>query len=125
MPAVPAGETVRLDDLARALDGSDRTGIRSMLHPDVVLIIDSGGRMPESSTTVIGRAAASAGLAALMTTGTSIAMASINGVPGMVVMRQGATVAAVSVESRSGLLSSVWIVCNPDKLTHWNRPVGD
>lgn len=107
--------------LAIALTAGDRPGIRARLQLDVVLVIDSGGLMPESSTPIEGRAAASAGLMALMTAETSATTASINGLPGVVLLRGGAVVAALTAESRSRLLSNVWVVCNPDKLRHWNR----
>jgi len=110
-----------MEDLAIALTAGDRAGIRAMLRFDVVLIVDSGGLMPESSTPVEGRAEASARLVALLTAATSVTMASINGVQGLVLLRDGAVVAAITAESRSRLLSNVWVVCNPDKLRHWNR----
>ena len=116
-----ASEPIAVEDLRLALAAGDRDGIRSMLHPDVVMIIDSGGRMPQSSTAVDGTHTASAELAALVATGPTVSIASINGSAGLVLERDGAVVAAVSVESRSGLLSRIWVVCNPDKLTHWNR----
>ncbi len=113
-----------MKDLATALTAGDRAGIRAMLRFDVVLVIDSGGLMPESSTPVEGRDAASARLVALMTPETSVTMASINGVQGIVVVRDDAVVAVITAEIRSGMLSNVWVVCNPDKLTHWNRSSG-
>lgn len=110
-----------MEDLAIALTAGDRAGIRAMLRFDVVLVIDSGGLMPESSAPIEGRAAASAGLVALATAETSGTTASINGVEGLVLMRDGAVVAAITAEIRSRLLSNVWVVCNPEKLKHWNR----
>lgn len=110
-----------MEALAIALVARDRAGIRAMLHFRVVLVVDSGGRMPPSSAPVEGRAAASAGLAALMTPETTVVTTSINGVPGLVFERGDTVLAAVTAESRSGLLTSVWVVCNPEKLRHWNR----
>ncbi|WP_447914072.1 hypothetical protein [Microbacterium phyllosphaerae] len=116
-----AADRTIMHDLAIALTAGDRPGIRAMLRCDVVLVVDSGGLMPESSTPVEGRAAASARLVALLTAETSATLASINGVQGLVLLRDGAVVAAITAESRSRLLSNVWVVCNPDKLRHWNR----
>lgn len=110
-----------MDELAAALVTGEQAGIGAVLRADVELVIDSGGLLPESSTPVEGRAAASARLVALMTAETSVTMASINSVPGFVLVRGDRVVAAVSAESRAGLLSTVWVVCNPDKLRHWNR----
>ena len=110
-----------MEDLANALTSGDPAVIRALLRFDIVLVVDSGGQMPESSAPVERRAAASAGLVALMTAETSASTASINGVQGLVLMRDGAVVGAITVETRSRLLSRVWVVCNPDKLRHWNR----
>lgn len=118
-----AAEPPTMEDLAIALTTGDRTRIRSLLRLDVVLVIDSGGLVPESSTPIEGRTAASAGLRALMTGDTSVTAVSINGVQGIVLRRDGAVVAAITAESRSRLLSTLWVVCNPEKLRHWNRAV--
>ncbi len=112
-----------MEDLAIALTTGDRTRIRSLLRLDVVLVIDSGGLVPESSTPLAGHGAASAGLLALMTGDTSVTVASINSVQGIVLRRDGAVIAAITAEPRPRLLSTVWVVCNPEKLRHWNRAV--
>ena len=111
-----------IEELAVAMAMADEGAIRVVLHPEVILIIDSGGLVPTASTPMAGRAAVSSELMALMTPEGSIARASINGVPGFTVTRAGqVVVVAVTAEMRSGLLSSVWVVCNPEKLRHWNR----
>ncbi|GAA1230956.1 RNA polymerase sigma-70 factor (ECF subfamily) [Microbacterium phyllosphaerae] len=110
-----------MEALAIALAAGDRAGIRAVLHSHAVLIVDSGGLIPRSAVPIGGRVAASAGLAALMTPETSVVTTSINGVPGLVFERGDTVLAAVTAESRSGLLTSVWVVCNPEKLRHWNR----
>jgi len=68
-----------------------------------------------------GRSAPSSELVALMTTGTTATMASINGVPGITLVRDGRVAGVITAEVRSGLLRTVWVVCNPEKLRHWNR----
>lgn len=109
-----------IEELAVALAMADEGAIRAVLHPDVVLIIDSGGSDSSVPTPPAGQAAVSSALMALMAPGTSVALASMNGVPGVIVTRAEEVVAAVSADMRSGLVSTVWVVCNPDKLRHWN-----
>lgn len=116
-----AADQNTMEDLAGALAVGDDLGIRALLHPDVVLVIDGGGHVATPQTPLHGSAAAADGLAELVTPETSVTMASINSVPGFVLVRDGVVVAAVTSEVRSGLLSSVWVVCNPVKLRHWNR----
>lgn len=107
--------------LCRAMSSNDLHAIRRLLHRSVTLIIDSGGRARTALIPLSGQTAASSELMALMTAGTTAAMASINGVPGVTLMRDGEVVGAVTAELRSGVLSGVWVVSNPDKLRHWNR----
>jgi RNA polymerase sigma-70 factor (ECF subfamily) len=116
-----AADEATMKALAAAFTSTDEVAVRGLLDPDVVLIIDSGGRIPHASEPIEGRAAATAELLGLSTSDTSAAMASINSVPGFTLLRDGQVVGAVTAEMRSGLLSHVWVVCNPDKLRHWNR----
>lgn len=110
-----------MDGLGFALSGHDERSVRELLAPDATLVIDSGGLLPETSSPLEGREAAATALLALMTAGTSPATASINGVPGMILIRRERVVAALTAQRRSRHLSAVWVVCNPDKLRHWNR----
>ncbi|MFK3677281.1 hypothetical protein ACI2IP_06085 [Microbacterium sp. NPDC090218] len=111
-----------MEQLATAMSAADERVIREVLRADVVLIIDSGGFVPAVSTPQHGRAAVAAGLIALMAPEeTSVAPTSINGASGFVLSRDEVVVAAVTAELRAGLLSSIWVVCNPEKLRQWNR----
>ena len=110
-----------MQDLADAMVAADECAIRDILRPDAVAIIDGGGLVAVPTTPVEGRFAAAAALVAVSADETSATVASINGVPGFVLSRRDVVVAAVTAEARARLLSSVWVVCNPDKLRHWNR----
>jgi hypothetical protein len=110
-----------MEDLADAMAAADERAIRDILRPDAVVLIDGGGLVAVPATPVEGRFAAAAALVALSSDEPSATVASINGVPGFVLSRNDVVVAAVTAEARARLLSSVWVVCNPDKLRHWNR----
>lgn len=114
-----APERRTMEVLATAMSEGDESAVRELLGPDVVLVIDSGGRLPDASVPAHGNAPA-ARLVALMAPGTSAVMASINGVPGFVLSRADVVVAAITAEARAQQLTTVWVVCNPDKLRHWN-----
>lgn len=116
-----AADAATMKELAVALISNDEDALRELLHPEVVLIIDSDGQIPSASEPIEGQGAASAQLLSLMTSDTSAAMASINSVPGFTLIRDKQVVGAVTAEMRSRLLSSVFVVCNPEKLRHWNR----
>ncbi|MFC4140090.1 MULTISPECIES: hypothetical protein [unclassified Microbacterium] len=107
--------------LAAALSAQDHGATRGLLRADVVVIIDSGGHLPTPSSPVIGRPDAASELLALMAPDTDFADASVNGIPGLTLIREQRVVGVLTAEGRSGLLSSVWVVCNPEKLHRWNR----
>ncbi|MDQ0643453.1 hypothetical protein [Microbacterium murale] len=116
-----APDLATMEELARAMVFADEGAIRAVLHPEVILTIDSGGLVPAAPTPVGGHAAVASSLVVLMTPETSVTMASINSVPGFTLIREETVVGAVTADTRSGQLSSVWVVCNPEKLRHWNR----
>lgn len=105
------------------MTAGDDDAIRALLHPDVELVIDSGGDRPEPAATPgpDGREAAVSGLRALAAPDITILTASVNGLPGLLLVRGGAVVGVVTADVRDRLLANVWVVCNPDKLRHWNR----
>ena len=107
--------------LARSMVSGDGEGVRAGVHREVLLTIDSGGLLPGTSTHSEGRVAAASALLALVTPETSATLASINGEPGIILTRDGAVAGVITAETRSGMLSSIWVVCNPEKLRHWNR----
>lgn len=107
--------------LARSMTSGDGEGVRAGVRREVLLTIDSGGLLPGPSTILDGRAAAASALLALVTPETSVTVASINGEPGVILTRDDAVIGVITAETRSGMLSSIWVVCNPEKLRHWNR----
>lgn len=115
-----AYETI-IDELSTAMTAKDEDAVRDLLHRAVTLIIDSGGHGDTASIPLNGRTAASSELVSLMTTGTTTVVASINSVPGITLVRDDRVVGVITAAFRSGRLSSVWVVCNPEKLRHWNR----
>lgn len=114
-----------LEALSAAMIAGEDEAIRAVLHPDVDLVVDSGGVLPSSSPDVVpdpdGRDAAVAGLRALVDADIAILTASVNGLPGLLLVRGDAVVGVVTADVRDRLLANVWVVCNPDKLRHWNR----
>ncbi|HTN55375.1 MAG TPA: hypothetical protein VLZ82_04265, partial [Microbacterium sp.] len=117
-----------LEALSAAMTAGDDDGIRAVLQPDVELVIDSGA-LPSVSTspgsapgrTAGGRDAAVAGLRAIVTSDVTVTMASVNSLPGLLLVRRGAVVGVLTADMCDRLLANVWVVCNPDKLRHWNR----
>lgn len=119
-PLPGIGDQTAVAELGRFLTAGDVDGIRSLVAPDVVLVIDSGGTVLESGSTLEGAGPTSIALAALAAPGGSVAAASINGRPGLVLDRDDLVVAVITAEMRAGLLSTVWVVSSTAKLRHWN-----
>ncbi|OZB81181.1 MAG: hypothetical protein B7X41_17100 [Microbacterium sp. 14-71-5] len=110
-----------MEKLAIALMTGAESSARALLHRDVVMLIDSGGIVSAAVTPLTGPNQVAAALRTLATAETSITAASINGAHGFVLARDGVVVGAVTAEMRRRLLTSVWVVCSPEKLRHWNR----
>jgi len=116
-----------LEALSAVLSAGDDDGIRALLHPDVELVIDTGGvqsetaACPATAPSHDGREAAVRGLRALVASDVTIVPASVNSLPGLVLAREEAVVGVLTADMRDHLLRNVWVVCNPDKLRHWNR----
>lgn len=113
-------ETI-IEEFSRALTEKDDEAVRRLLHGAVTLVIDSGGHLNTATIPLHGRSAASSELLALMTAGTTAVVASVNGVAGLTLMRDDRVVGVITGEFRSCRLSGMWVVCNPEKLRHWNR----
>ncbi|MGW8482027.1 hypothetical protein ACWGJP_02740 [Microbacterium sp. NPDC055903] len=132
--AAPAGRLRRRRDasapddlisrLADALARRDGADLRALLHPGVLLVIDTGGIVGTPREPQRGRVAAVEGMLELACSA-EVSIASVNGVDGIVV-RQGATVVGVVSAERDGAsLRTIWIVRNPAKIGAWNRERSD
>lgn len=107
--------------LSAGMAAGDARAIHAIVHRALGLVVDGGGHVQTASMPLIGRAAASCELVSLVTPGTTLAVAAINGAPGIVLYRGGVVVAVVTTEIRRRRIVNVWVVCNPEKLRHWNR----
>jgi RNA polymerase sigma-70 factor (ECF subfamily) len=107
--------------LADAMANADEQALRAILHPDVVLTVDSGGALSSALTPLSGVERTARQLAALVHSDTTVSMASINGSMGFLLIRQRTVVAAVTADVHSGRAVNVWVVCNPSKLRRWNQ----
>lgn len=110
-----------VERLVLALATGDRAGVLAELRPDVTIVIDSGGRGRVAPGAAEGGDAVSAVLLDLVTPTTGISAAAINGSPGFVLSDGDRVVTAVALSARAGLLTNVWVVCNPEKLQRWVR----
>jgi RNA polymerase sigma-70 factor (TIGR02957 family) len=123
--AVSAAETRRaLEAFRRAIETGDLQGLLDLLAPDVVLVGDGGGvRQTEVAPIVgAGRVARvlSAGLPRLAGAA-SAEPVQINGGPALIIRLNGEIDDVVAVRIDDGLISGLYVVRNPEKLSRIER----
>ncbi|MDQ0726540.1 hypothetical protein [Microbacterium sp. W4I20] len=102
--------------LAAAMTSKDAVGIRRLLAADTTMVIDGGPL--QLGGELIGRDVTAV---ELLSYPSDLAIAGINGAPGIVARLDGQVIATVSAAARDGVLVTLWSVRNPDKLRHWGR----
>lgn len=102
-----------------ACDHGDHQRLLSMLAPEAELVTDGGGVVTAARNVVVGADRVARFLLGVWTglDPSRVDVVSIGGDPGVVVRADGRTTVAVP-EVRHGLVTSVRIIANPDKLRH-------
>jgi RNA polymerase sigma factor (sigma-70 family) len=121
-PATPAAQQASIIRAFKAAwAATDIDALIGLLDPDATVIADSGGLVsavlqPIKGSEQIARACADfAGRAV----GLTILERTVNGLPGLVVQRNGSTVAVVAFDFAGERIKDVWVVLNPEKLRLW------
>lgn len=103
-----------------AIMQGDLPGLQQMLADDVVALSDGGGRAKAALNPVYGNDRVSRmclGLARKGGAGLAVAIAEINGWPGLVLRSGDVVVSALTIETDGEKIFSMQIVTNPDKLS--------
>lgn len=124
---VEPGEQERV--VARFLEAvgtGDLPALLEVLAPDVEMISDGGGlapavRIPLSGADLIGRALA--GFARRAPEGAALVPRRLNGAPAACVEIDGVLDTAISIVVEDGLVTGIYAVRNPDKLTRLDAEV--
>ncbi|UPL14742.1 sigma-70 family RNA polymerase sigma factor family protein [Microbacterium galbinum] len=109
-----------IDALAGAVTATDAGALLAMLRPDVVTLVDDGGREARSRDALRGADAAARELRIALA-GRELRRVSINGDPGLVALAGERAVATVCASERGGRIAELWIVRDPAKLANWAR----
>ncbi|WP_210747593.1 RNA polymerase sigma-70 factor [Actinomadura latina] len=121
----PAETRAALKAFQRAVETGDLQGLLDMLAPDVVLLADGGGRKQAVQRPIAGARK----VARLLTVGIrrlaartlmadmSFEPVQLNGCPALVVRLGGETDAIVAMRIEDGLITGLYFVRNPDKLS--------
>lgn len=102
-----------------ALASGDTGQLGDMLAGDVVLISDGGANRRAARHPILGRdrvARFVTTLASRMSSGATLELVEVNGVPGLMLVADGAPVMVVEVEFADGRVVRVHAMLNPDKL---------
>ncbi|MEU7814455.1 RNA polymerase sigma-70 factor [Pseudonocardia sp. NPDC049154] len=120
----PAETRNALDAFRRAVETGDLQGLLDILAPDVVLVGDGGGvkqavlrpivgadKVARVLTAGLGRVAAAASLQSVQ----------VNGHPALILRLDGELDSVVAVRIDQGLVTGLYAVRNPQKLSHMER----
>lgn len=108
--------------LIAAIRKRDAAALGRLLHTDASLTVDGGGQVPAPHAPVRGRVAVVRQL--LEVAGgpeVDATVESVNGMPGVVVRRDGTVVGVLALRLSGTIVHEAWLVTNPDKLASWNR----
>jgi RNA polymerase sigma-70 factor (ECF subfamily) len=108
-----------------ACRSGDMADIEQLLSKDAILYSDGGGKVHAAPEPVTGVAR----IAKLMSTVFrkmqgigDLSLTTVNGHPGVVVTVDGHVKQVVTCATSSGVIDTLYIVLNPDKLRHWPVP---
>jgi RNA polymerase sigma-70 factor (ECF subfamily) len=95
----------------------------TLLDPAAQSHSDGGGRVRAALRPVVGRDKVARLVAGLLRKGPGMKLAeeTVNGRPGLAVRAEsGTTIAVIAIDVAGGLITSLWMMVNPDKLHTWN-----
>ncbi|EWC62451.1 Sigma factor, sigma 70 type, group 4 [Actinokineospora spheciospongiae] len=122
---VSAAETRKaLEAFRRAAETGDLQRLLDVLAPDVVLLGDGGGVKQAIARPVVGAdrvARLLIGGLGRLADAVSLRQAQVNGYPALVFRLDGEIDTVVAVRVEGGLITGLYAVRNPDKLSHMER----
>ncbi|MEV6767605.1 RNA polymerase sigma-70 factor [Nocardia sp. NPDC051030] len=123
--ATPTDTREALEAFQRAINTGDIQGLLDILAPDVVLVGDGGGVVQAVLNPVVGADKVARLLAVggsrFTTRGMSLETVQMNGSPALLARLDGVIDGVVAVRIDDGLVTGLYIVRNPEKLSHVER----
>ena len=109
-----------LDAFQRAVETGDLQTLLDILAPDVVLLGDGGGIAQAVPRPILGADKVGRALAAGLRTldPASLEAAQVNGYPALILRRDGTVDTVLALRIDDGLISGMYAVRNPEKLSH-------
>jgi RNA polymerase sigma-70 factor (ECF subfamily) len=116
----PAETRDALKAFQRAVETGDLQRLLDILAPDVVLLTDGGGVVQAALEPVMGADRVTQVLGRIADTA-SLQPAQVNGHPALIVQVNGEIDTVVAVRIDDGLITGLYAVRNPEKLSHMER----
>jgi RNA polymerase sigma-70 factor (ECF subfamily) len=116
----PAVTREALQAFQRAIETGDLQGLLDIMSPGVVLLADGGGVVQAARVPVVG-ARKLARFLSKFPPSASLHPAEVNGHPALVVRFEGVLDTVIGVRVDDGLITELYAVRNPEKLSHMDR----
>jgi RNA polymerase sigma-70 factor (ECF subfamily) len=120
----PAETRDALEAFQRAVETGDMQRLLDILAPDVVLVGDGGGVVQAVPRPIVGADKVARVLAAglgRIGAAASLQPAQVNGYPALILRLNGAIDTVIAVRIDDGLITGLYAVRNPEKLSHMER----
>lgn len=109
--------------LRLAAESGSVAAVAALLDPSVEMVTDGGGKTAAQARVLRAPLRVAQRICdVLETQPAAIAEREVNGESGLVLTRDGQVAAVVCVSVDRRRITDLWVVLNPDKLRHWNRP---
>ena len=110
------------DALTKALQRGDVAALIALLDPTVIVTNDGGGMVSAALRPIVGADRVIRYLTGVRRREADVdtSVVNVNGHAGLRMQRNGVTIAVAALEVRDGLITQLWVVRNPEKLTRWN-----
>lgn len=116
----PAETHNALEAFQRAIETGDLQRLLDILAPDVVALTDGGGVVQAASAPVVG-ADQVAHVLGRISAAASLQPAQVNGYPALILRLDGEIDTVMAVRIDDGLITGLYAVRNPAKLSHMER----
>jgi RNA polymerase sigma-70 factor (ECF subfamily) len=122
-PVSPAQARAALEAFQRAAETGDLQRLLDLLAPDVVFLGDGGGVVQAVPAPVVGagRVARLVAVALDRIAAASLQPAQVNGYPALILRVNGQIDAVIAVRIDDGLITGLYAVRNPEKLSHMGQ----
>jgi RNA polymerase sigma-70 factor (ECF subfamily) len=116
----PAEARDALAAFQQAVETGDLQSLLDLLAPDVVFLGDGGGVVPAALAPVVGADPVARAMVRI-DPAASLEPAQVNGYPALIVRLNGQIDTVVAVRIDDGLITGLYAVRNPEKLSHMDR----